>query len=67
MWLEYIGEVSGCCCKEVYTVDFLVTLLIPTPLALCSLFVAASLHVLFVKCFIIEVKLYFNCISRWNL
>ena len=31
VWLECIGVVSGCCCKEV---DFLIILLIPTPLVL---------------------------------
>ena len=31
VWLKCIGVVSGCCCKEV---DFLILLLIPTPLLL---------------------------------
>ena len=34
MWLECIGVISGCC-KEVYNyIDFLIILLIPTPLVL---------------------------------
>ena len=33
MWLECIGVVSGCCCKEVQYIDFLI-LLIPTTLVL---------------------------------
>ena len=32
VWLECVGVVSGCCCKEV--IDFLIILLIPTPLVL---------------------------------
>ena len=34
VWLECIGVVSGCCCKEVYTVFFRILLLFPTPLVL---------------------------------
>ena len=37
--LECIGVVSGCCCK----VDFLIVLLIPTPLVLALFWAAASL------------------------
>ena len=35
MWLEFIGVVSGCCCKEVRIyVGFFIILLSPTPLVL---------------------------------
>ena len=35
LWLECIGVVSGCCCKEVcIIIDILAILLIPTPLVL---------------------------------
>ena len=37
VWLECIGVVSGCRCKEVF-IDFLILLLIPTPLVLALLF-----------------------------
>ena len=37
VWLECIGVVSGCCCKEV--IDFLFVLLTPAPLVL-ALFAA---------------------------
>ena len=42
MWLGCIGAVSGYCCKEVY-IDFLIILLISTPLVLALFFAAASL------------------------
>ena len=32
VWLECIGVVSGCCCRRY--IDFLIILLIPTPLVL---------------------------------
>ena len=34
VWLECIGVVSGCCCKDWRYIDFLIVLLIPTPLVL---------------------------------
>ena len=32
MWVESMGVASGCGCKEVQYIDFLIILLIPTPL-----------------------------------
>ena len=46
MWLGCIGAVSGYCCKEVY--DFLIILLISTPLVLalfCSSSIPTSLFI----------------------
>ena len=41
VWLECIGVVSGCCCKEVYRYPHKNLLLSPTPLVL-ALSLAAS-------------------------
>ena len=43
VWLDCIGVVSGCCCKEVYR--FSQILLIPTPLVL-NLFLQQHPYVL---------------------
>ena len=56
VWLEYIGVVSGCCCKEV--IDILVVI-ITFPYSTCiiyiALFLAAASLLLcsFFKCFFI--------------
>ena len=50
VWLECIGVVNGCCCKEVCR--FLIILLIPTPLVLAAAFL---LLCSFLKCFFILV------------
>ena len=34
VWLKCIGVVSGCCCKEVYTVDILI-IIITFPYSTC--------------------------------
>ena len=52
-YLECIGVVSGCCCKEVYTVDFLIILLFPTPLVL-AIFLQQHLY------FIVDFKNVFS-------
>ena len=42
VWLECIGVVCGCCCKEVYTVDILI-IIIAFPYSTCiSSFLAAA-------------------------
>ena len=39
VWLQCIGVASGCCCKEVYTVDILTIIInFPTPLVLALFF-----------------------------
>ena len=53
MWLQCIGAVSGCCCKEVYRLDIL-TIIINFPYSTCiSSFLAAASLLLcsFLKCF----------------
>ena len=43
VWLECIGVVSGCCCKEVYRYPHNNYLLFPTPHVLALFLAAASL------------------------
>ena len=45
VWLHCIGVVSGCCCKEVYIIIDILTIIInyPTPLVLALFLAAASL------------------------
>ena len=59
VWLECIGLVSGCCCKEVQVyIDILIIklLLYPTPLYISSFFAAASL----LLCSFLNVFLFLN-------
>ena len=57
VWLECIGVVSRCCCKEVHMyIDFLIKVLIPTPLVyafVCSSSIPTSLFIL--KCIFVLV------------
>ena len=46
MWLECVGVVSGCCCKEVYRLPHNITY-IPTPFVL-ALFFCSSIPYFFV-------------------
>ena len=50
VWLECIGMVSGCCCKEVQYINVLI-LLIPTPLVL-ALFCSSIPTSLFIFSFL---------------
>ena len=47
MWLECVGVVSGCCCKEVYRLPQNITY-IPTPFVLVLFFAVAFLTSLFI-------------------
>ena len=52
LWLEGIGVVSGCCCKEVYIIiDFLIIFLIPTPLVSAHLLQQHSYYLFSFKMF----------------
>ena len=60
MWLECIGVVSGCCCKEVDNIINILIIIIAFSYSTCisSFFTAASLLLCsFLKCF-----LFFNII-----
>ena len=59
MWLECIGVISVCFCKEVYIyIDFLIILLIPTPLVLALFCTASLLLCSFLKCFLFLFMLF---------
>ena len=52
VWLECIGVVSGCCCKEVYTCRFPHNITYPYSTCISSFLAAASLLLCsFLKCF----------------
>ena len=55
VWLPCIGVVSGCCCKEVYIILDILTIIINFPYSTCiSSFFASSIPILlcsFLKCF----------------
>ena len=50
MWLECIGVVSGCCCKEL-----IIIITFPTPLVLARFLAACLLLGSFKKCFFVLV------------
>ena len=61
VWLECIGVVSGCCCKEVCTyIDLLIISLIPIPLVLYSSFFCSSIptSLLILKLFFSSLYIY---------
>ena len=60
VWLECIGVVSGCCCKEVYRYPYIIITFFPTPLVLALFLAAASLLLCsFLKCFFVLVYVIF--------
>ena len=66
VWLEFIGVVSGCCCKEVYRYPDNKLLLFPTPLVLAAFLAAASLLLCsFLKCFFFLYHLGSNTLECW--
>ena len=56
VWLECIGVVSGCCCKEVYRFPHNNIITFPYSTCISSFFAAASLLLCsFKKCFIYNI------------
>ena len=67
VWLESIGVISGCCCKEVrIIIDILIIIItFPTPLVLALFLAAASLPFCsFLKCFFVLVYVIFVQYSK---
>ena len=51
VWLQCIGVVSGCCGKEVPYIDFLIILLIHTPLVLALFCISIPTFLFILKMF----------------
>ena len=63
VWLECIGVVSGCCCKEVYRFPHNITY--PYSTCISSFFAAASLlHCSFLKCFFLVYVIFVQYSKR---
>ena len=52
VWLECIGVVSGCCCKEVYIDILIIIITFPYSTCISSFLAAAFLLCSFKKCFL---------------
>ena len=60
VWLQCIGVVGGCCCKEVYNYIDILTIIINFPYTCISSFLAAASLLLcsFLKCFLFLFMLF---------
>ena len=66
-WLQCIGVVSGCCCKEVYIILDILKIIINFPCSTCiSSFLAAASLLLcsFLKCFFVGIIESVDSISK---
>ena len=56
LWLQCIGVVSGCCCKEVYIDILTIIINFPYSTYISSFLAAASILCSFKKCFFVLHK-----------